>query len=150
VSIRETHRNPRDRWPLEFDLGGVPRDAQTRERLLEELRGEPDPEIPMDVPQVKNSFASDFLATLTPAQKQSLQKALLAESTAGGKEFDLSKPPVDPYQYHEYPKCMYSPDGKVIVNARDREHEQDLLKKKYTAKPPKAKKEEDDDKGQVA
>jgi hypothetical protein len=38
MSIREAHRNPRDRWPLQFDLEGLPRDAATREARLRELR----------------------------------------------------------------------------------------------------------------
>jgi len=30
-----TRRAPRDRWPLAFDLEGIPRDTETRRQLLE-------------------------------------------------------------------------------------------------------------------
>lgn len=154
MSIRDSRQTPlRDRWPLEFDLEGIPRDTQTRERLLADLRQEhQNPEIyPMNVPQVKNSFATDndpLLSSLTAAQKQTLLKALLADNP-GGQEFDLSKPPVAPYRYQEYPKCMYSADGKQVVNARDAEHEKELAKRKFSAKPP-AKKQDDTQGEEVA
>jgi len=146
MSIRDSHRSLRDRWPLQFDLEGVPRDAKLREQMLEDLRSNsPDLETRMNVPVVKNTFAtdlSDVLKSLTPAQKMELTKALLAEPQ-GGQEFDLSKPPVAPYRYQEYPKCMYSADGRQSVVARDEEHEKELLKKKFSPRPHVKKQEEE-------
>jgi hypothetical protein len=138
MSIREAHRNPRDRWPLQFDLEGLPRDAATREARLRELRGENDLEIPMNVPQVKNNFASDnepLLASLTAAQKQQLLKELLA-SNQGGQEFDLSKPPVAPYRFQEFPKALWTPDGKKQVNAHSKEHEEQLVAAGHSVTAP--------------
>jgi hypothetical protein len=139
MSIRETSRNLRDRWPLQFDLEGLPRDTATREARLRELRGQNDLEInPMNIPQVKNQFASDndsLLDALTPAQKQKLLKELLA-SNQGGQEFDLSKPPVAPYRFQEFPKAVWTPDGKKQVLARSKEHEEQLVAAGHSVKPP--------------
>ena len=143
-------RRERERWPLAFDLEGIPRDTRTRQQLLEEIR-EPNPQFlenePMDVPRVKNTFAGEndpLLAALSPEQKQTLLRALLADANnTAGKSFDLSKPPVEPYVFREFPKCMYSRDGKQIINARDAEHEKELAKKGFLTKPP-VKKQEDE------
>lgn len=147
MSIRETRRQSRARWPLQFDLEGVPRDNATRELMLRDLRADNNPEInQMNVPQVKNTFAGEdggeLLDALSPAQKQKLLKALLADAP-GGQEFDLSKPPVEPYRFKEFPKCMYAPDGKSVVVHSD-EQEKELLKRKFTTKP--VKKHDADDK----
>lgn len=137
MSIRETRRNPRDRWPLQFDLEGVPRDTATREARLRELRGENNLENFMNVPKVQNQFASDnepLIASLTPAQKQQLLKELLA-SNQGGQEFDLSKPPVAPYRFQEFPKAVWTPDGKKQVLAHSQEHEDQLLAAGHSLTP---------------
>lgn len=123
MSIRETpirSHNRKDYWPLE--------------------------EIPeaekMGAPMVKNTFAvdtpgaGDILSQLTPAQKQSLTEALLADSANQPQSFDLSKPPVKPYTVIvEYPKTLYSVMGSnMIVN--DRKQEEAALKKGWLPKPP--------------
>ena len=143
----------RDRWPLQFDLEGIPRQTKYRKRLLDELRAGPTLEElenhAMNVPQVKNVFAGEaesLVDGLTPAIKEQLLKALLDDQkkNVGGVEFDLSKPPVAPYAFREYPKAMYSHDGKRVVNARDRAHEAELVKQKFSAKPQLAKKDDDE------
>jgi len=103
----------------------------------------------MNIPQVKNQFASDtdpLLSALSPSQRKMLLDALMADANknVGGQEFDLSKPPVEPYRYREYPKCMYSRDGKQTINVRDEEHEKQLSKQGFQTKPPAKKSDESD------
>lgn len=150
MPINESTRRPsRERYPLAFDLEGIPRDNQLRDRLVADMRGDDRPEqeiYPMDVPKTNNIFAGDAnalvqaLASLNPAAKQALTKALLADAAnQGGKEFDLSKPPVEPYVFREFPKAMYSPDGKKCVAVNSPDEQASYEKRKYTIKPPAKK-----------
>jgi hypothetical protein len=109
MPLNESRRKPRrEKWPLEFDLEGVPRDGTIRKQLLETLKGNP-------MAEPRNSFLSDKLSDnlgLTPAQKARLMDELLKENQ-GGREIDLSKPVLPRYQRQEFPQMAYHKDGRV-------------------------------------
>lgn len=113
MPLNESRRKPRrEKWPLEFDLEGVPRDGAVRKQLLETLKGNP-------MAEPRNSFLSDKLTDkigLTPQQKQALFEELLQENK-GGKELDLSKPVTPHYRRsdpkNDFPQLAYHKDGRV-------------------------------------
>lgn len=122
----------RARWPLEFDLEGIPQDTKHRKHLLEIKRSEA-----RTLQQAKetfmsqNSFAVDFL---TPQQKQQLLDSLLRE-TAGGEEIDLSKPKVARYRFAEFPKMVYHHDSGHSLKVKDAAQESAAAKRGYQTKP---------------
>jgi hypothetical protein len=113
-----TSRDRRDRWPLQFDLEGVPRETAERERLLNHQRMEG--EMGKTSP-VANSFAVDY--------------------QAGNNVIDINHPPRMPYVFQEYPKMMYAPNGKsVVVNGEAEEKR--YAKMNYALQPPAKKADE--------
>jgi hypothetical protein len=72
----------RDRWPVEFDLAGVPRDTHTRDLLKQQLD-----------------------------QEQEMPRSLSPNSFVAGKMVDINHPPQAAYnpRDHEYPKMLYHP-----------------------------------------
>lgn len=116
MPIRESSRSQRDRWPLKFDLEGVPDDTVTREAELRQMRileGEPPNTMP------KNQFAVDY-------------------QDANGV-MDINNPPRKPYNPHapenQYPKMLYSDAGKTVI-ANNEAEEKQLAKKGFGTKPP--------------
>lgn len=103
-----TGKKRREKWPLEFDLEGVPRDNLLRAQLVNNLKG-------TNMAEPRNSFLSDKLSEnlgLTPRQKARLMDELLKENV-GGKEIDLSKPVTPHYRHQEFPQMGYHKDGRV-------------------------------------
>jgi hypothetical protein len=108
-----TGKKRREKWPLAFDLEGVPRDNTLRRQLVENLKGNP------NMAEPRNSFLSDKLSDqlqLTPAQKARLVDELLKDNQ-GGKEIDLSKPVTPHYRrndpVNDFPQMAYHKDGRV-------------------------------------
>lgn len=123
MPLNEASRKaPRERWPLEFDLTGVPRDTRTRKQLLEQKQIlEQTPEEPMSpVHTVRNSFTVD-----QPQQ--------------GAAITDINNPPQTRYNPHdpknEFPKMLYHHGtGRVLIVANAKE-EKAALKRDFQLKP---------------
>jgi len=135
MSVREHRLKPhRERYPLEFDLEGVPRDSATRQQLLEQIRNPESTE--MDTPQVQNRFLSDkkdqspvnaLIAALSPEQRANLLKEL-QKTQPVGRVIDLSKPIIVPYRIgdpkNDFPRLVYHhKNGKTLTVANDAELE---------------------------
>ena len=103
-------KHPKDRWPLEFDLEGVPRETAERERLLGEKRMEANLPNP-----VSNTFAVDY--------------------QQGYTVIDINNPPKKPYVFQEFPKILYAESGKTII-VRSEAEEKRYAKSGFTTTPP--------------
>jgi hypothetical protein len=102
-------RSLRDRWPLEFDLEGVPNENREREYLLNQKR-----EVDMPNP-VTNSFAVDY--------------------QVGNNVIDINHPPRKPYVFQEFPKMLHKPNGAFVV-VNDAHEEKKKLKEGYSVELP--------------
>lgn len=133
MPLHEANHVRRDRWPLEFDLEGIPRATAERERLLAEhrlLETISSEETMQGTHPVQNNFAASY--------------------QTGGTVVDINNPPVPRYgtaqnPHQEYPKMLYPanwPLSKPVL-AQSKEQEENFLKKKYTVKPPKVEKVEE-------
>lgn len=120
MPLNESKGKPRrERYPLEFDLEGVPRDRATREQLLKSIAT---PEF-QETPMSPNSFLSDKSINMTSGLSEVQRAQLLDEllrTTPTGREIDLSKPVVLPYNPHDpknqYPRLVYHhKDGRVVT-----------------------------------
>jgi hypothetical protein len=138
MSIRESRSSRRERWPLAFDLEGVPRDNKLRQQLLQDRFNISQEEIPMSVPNVKNSFAVDktagIMGLLTPEQKATLLDQLLKD-VPQGREIDLSKPVTPPYRYQEFPKLVYHHEAGQVLEVHDEREQKAAEKKGFQCKP---------------
>jgi hypothetical protein len=132
MPINESSRKPRRaRWPLAFDLQGVPQSADVRKRLLEQIR------TPTPTPHEDsmNSFAVDKLDDiLTPEQKESLLNHLLA-TTPTGREIDLNKPPILRIAYKEYPRVIYHHKTGRVLSVSTPEQMKAAAKKGFKTEP---------------
>lgn len=118
MSIRETSRARRDRWPLEFDLEGVPRDNAERERLVQQKKILETENEMNKVTPVRNEFAVDYQQ---------------------GQTIDLSKPLKVPYNPHdpknEFPKLIYHHENGHVLQVADAKQEKAALRKGYQLQP---------------
>jgi hypothetical protein len=126
VPIHEAnHPKSRDRFPLAFDLEGVPRETADRERLLasqieeRSLNSAPAEGEPFMTP-VTNSFAVDY--------------------AAGNSVIDINNPPRKPYNPHdpknEFPKMLYNHEtGKVLTVASTKEEQVAIKKHGFKREP---------------
>lgn len=115
MPINESSRVPRERWPLQFDLEGVPRDNAERERLLQSHQNPLLPEVETGMP-VTNNFAASY--------------------NAGETVIDINNPPQKRYVHQEYPKMVFhGTKGKIV---KSREEEEKLLASGHTLKPAEA------------
>jgi hypothetical protein len=96
MSLREssTHQ-PREKWPLKFDLEGTPRDRKEREILLREYKELQESGEEM-APQ--NNF-----------------------NPMNDNVFDLGQKVKVPYAHQEYPKMLHSTDYDPAVDKRIKE-----------------------------
>jgi hypothetical protein len=113
MPINEASRKPpREKWPLAFDIEGVPRDTATRQRLMEEIRlaeADPNPEKRNPMAQFRNSAEAIHGVTNSFAVDQ---PKFAAEPFIE----DINNPPKRPYKHQEYPKTMYHHEsGRVIT-----------------------------------
>jgi hypothetical protein len=119
MPLNEATRVRRERWPLAFDLEGLPRDTAVRnshlehEKLKEEI---------MNTHPVANNFAVDY--------------------QAGNNVIDINNPPKKAYNPHapenQFPKMIYPatwPAAKAITVGSEQEL-QAKLKKGFELKPP--------------
>ena len=124
MPINESTRKTRERWPLEFDLTGVPRDTATRQRLLEQKQIlEQTPEEPMSpapnmTTPVRNSFTVDKPeVTIT----------------------DINNPPrtnYNPYDpKNEFPKMLYHHETGRVLKVMNEKEQKAALKRNFELKP---------------
>ena len=115
-----SHKPRRERWPLEFDLTGVPRDTATRQQLVQQQHIlETDAEESMNqTTPVRNSFTVD-----TPT----------VEIT------DINNPPRRNYNphdpKHEFPKMLYHHESGRVLNVNDAREQKAALKRGFNLKP---------------
>lgn len=102
--------------PLNEAAGMKPRRTLTKEQIREAeaaCRG---------VPTIQSMFPQ---ANLTPDQMEQLRAILNAHDASKSgppKEFDLNKPPQEPYRFKEFPKLVYRHDTrehKAVPNAAE-------------------------------
>jgi hypothetical protein len=101
MSLRETpRRSRRDKWPLEFDLTGVPRERAERERMLAELQAPPLSEVEGETTMVQNNFGDNKVIDLS----------------------DVNAMRRTDYKHEEFPKLLYKYDSKPkSVNSKEEE-----------------------------
>lgn len=123
MPLNEASRKaPRERWPLEFDLTGVPRDTRIRKNLLEEQK-QKQTEEPM----------SPAVRTITENRFTVDQPSTDIFIT------DINNPPRKPYNprdpKNEYPKMLYHHgNGRVLKVANEKE-EKAALKRDFKLTP---------------
>jgi hypothetical protein len=138
MPVNEARRKPhRERYPLEFDLEGVPRDQATREQLLQSIKANQEP-----LTMTQNSFISDksvsLVSGLTEVQKTALLNELLKTAPVG-REIDLSKPVIVPYNArdprNQFPQLVYHHTSGQMLKVDDDKQLKVALKRGFKAEP---------------
>lgn len=118
MPIPEGYRNRRDRWPLEFELEGVPRENRERARLLEQklLLEQTQPE-ETETMAPTNSFAVDY-----------------KNSTV-----DINNPPPKRYNpnapENQYPRYLYNHETGHVLRVKDLAEEQRAAARGFKREP---------------
>ena len=126
MPLNEASRKaPRERWPLEFDLTGVPRDTRTRKNLLAEKHQEE------SMAQTQQSVHG--VRTITENHFTVDQPSNDVFIT------DINNPPRKPYNprdpQNEFPKMLYHHgNGRVLKVANEKE-EKAALKRDFKLAP---------------
>jgi hypothetical protein len=122
VPIYEANRpKSRDRYPLAFDLEGVPRETVERERrllaaqLVEQRNLDSQSDEGEFMPPVNNSFAVDY--------------------AAGNNVVDINNPPQKRYVHQEFPKMVYHHDSGHVLEVKTTAELKAALKKGFNEKP---------------
>jgi hypothetical protein len=115
VPVNEsTAKLRRERWPLEFDLTGVPRDAAVRKQLLTQKQN---PELEAE-PMVQNSFTVD---------KPTVEIT------------DINNPPRKNYNpfdpQNEFPKMLYHHESGRVLKVASEKEQKAALKRGFELKP---------------
>lgn len=123
MPLNEASRKPRrERWPLQFDIEGVPRDTATRKQLLEQQQqNEESAEDPMTAQTVRNSFAVD---------KPTVEVT------------DINNPPRRPYSpsdpKNEFPKVLYHHESGRVLTVQNDKEQKAAHKRGFELKPSPA------------
>ena len=127
MPLNEASRKaPRERWPLEFDLTGVPRDTTTRKQLLEQKRNLETLETLSEesmptVQSVRNSFTVDQPTTDGPAIT------------------DINNPPRKNYNprdaKNEFPRMLYHHETGRVLKVENEKEQKAALKRGFDLKP---------------
>ena len=127
MPLNEASRKaPRERWPLEFDLTGVPRDTRTRKNLLAEKHQE---ESMAPAAQSVRLITENHFTVDQPSSDVFIT--------------DINNPPRKPYNprdpQNEFPKMLYHHgNGKVLkieAGPDAKKQENALLKKGFKLTP---------------
>ena len=115
-----TRKAPRERWPLAYELEGIPREE--RQRLLDEHRA-----------QQELESQEKSMTPVTPVRNSFTVDKPTVEIT------DINNPPhknYNPYDpKNQYPKMLYHHEtGRVLQVANEKE-EKAALKRKFDLKP---------------
>jgi hypothetical protein len=125
MPINESSRKaPRQRWPLEFDIEGVPRDTATRKQLLEQKQQE----------QNLEPLSEE---TMSPARP--VQNHFSVDEPQGPAITDINNPPQRRYSpsdpKNEFPKMVYHHEtGRVLKVANEKEQKA-ALKRDFSFTP---------------
>lgn len=110
MPLNESKRKTRERWPLSFDLEGIPRDTATRTQLLQQQ-------------QILESFEKEQSMSPVPATKNSFATDIQQETVV-----DINDPKVARYgtkqnPFREFPKMVYHHAlGHVLVVQNEQQH----------------------------
>jgi hypothetical protein len=123
VPLHESTRTRRDRWPLEFDLEGVPRETAERERLLAQKQA---------------------LEAVPPHQEESMNRPspnqFAADYQTGDTVVDINNPRVPRYgspdnPRKEYDKMLYHHESGHVLIVKNAVEEKAARAKGYQAEP---------------
>jgi len=122
-----TRKAPRERWPLEFDLTGIPRDTKTRKNLLEQQRNSETSE------EESMSPVTSSIRTLTENHFTVDQPSTEATIT------DINNPPRKNYNPHdpknEFPKALYHHGNGRVLKVENEKEQKAALKRGFELKP---------------
>jgi len=114
-----TRKAPRERWPLAFDLEGVPRDTETRKQLLES--------------QNLAIESEESMSPVTPTRNSFTVDKPTVEIT------DINNPPRKNYNPHdpanEFPKMLYHHETGRVLNVANEKEQKAALKRGFTLQP---------------
>jgi hypothetical protein len=124
MPLNESTSKPRrERWPLEFDLTGVPRDNATRKNLLEQKRNNEETMSP----------AAQSVRTITENHFTVDQPSTDVFIT------DINNPPRKNYNPHDaknqYPKMLYHHKTGRVLQVQNEKEEKASLKRGFEFKP---------------
>jgi hypothetical protein len=128
-------KRPRERFPLEFDLIGVPRDNTRREALLETAK-----EMHNNM-TTQNSFLSDKAQAmqLTPENQVLLAQFLESMKNGGvGREIDLSRPvkvAPPPGGWPKFPCLVYHHKTGAMIQVNDENEAKQLARRGFKTTP---------------
>jgi hypothetical protein len=126
MPLNESSRKaPRERWPLEFDLTGVPRDTRTRKNLLAEKHQEE------SMAQTQQSVHG--VRTITENHFTVDQPSNDVFIT------DINNPPRKAYNPHDpknqYPKMLYHHGNGRVLKVGNEKEEKAALKRDFKLAP---------------
>ena len=126
MPLNEASRKaPRERWPLEFDLTGVPRDTRTRKNLLAEKHQEE------SMAQTQQSVHG--VRTITENHFTVDQPSNDVFIT------DINNPPRKAYNPHDpknqYPKMLYHHGNGRVLKVGNEKEEKAALKRDFKLAP---------------
>ena len=130
MPLNEASRKaPRSRWPLEFDLEGVPRDTTTRKSLLEQKR---------------NHETLETLSEETMPTVQSVRNSFTVDqpTTDGPAITDINNPPRRPYNPYDpknqFPKMLYHHESGRVLKVEDEKEQKAAQKRGFKIEPSSA------------
>jgi hypothetical protein len=123
MPLNESTRKTRERWPLDFDLTGVPRDTATRKQLLQQ--------------QILEATSEDeSMSPVTPTR--TVQNSFTVD-TPTVEITDINNPPHRNYNPHapenEFPKMLYHHESGRVLNVVNEKEQKAALKRGYDLKP---------------
>jgi hypothetical protein len=126
MPINEANRKVRrERWPLEFDIEGVPRDTATRKQLLEQKQ------------QVQQSQNLDLLSE-EPMSAQTVRNSFAVDKPAV-EITDINNPPRRPYNpqdpKNEFPKMLYHHESGRVLAVQNEKEQKAAHKRGFELKP---------------
>ena len=127
MPLNEASRKaPRERWPLEFDIEGVPRDTRTRKQLLEQK-------------QQQQNLESLSEESMSPAQ--TVRNSFTVDKPEV-EITDINNPPRRPYNPHdpknEFPKVLYHHESGRVLKVENEKEQKAAHKRGFELKPSPA------------
>lgn len=111
MPINESKIVRRERWPLAFDLEGVPR--EDRGRFLDELRHrQANPNF--DIPELDYGGEDPL-----DMQTQPVKNTFAADQPPAATIVDINNPPTKRYVHQEFPKLVYHHESGHVLEVKD-------------------------------
>jgi hypothetical protein len=134
MPLNEASRKARrERWPLEFDIEGVPRDTATRKQLLEQKQQEQQQE------QQTENLAALFEESMSPVQ--TVRNSFSVDQPTV-EITDINNPPRRPYNPHdpknEFPKVLYHHETGRVLTVQNGKEQKAAHKRGFELKPSPA------------